>query len=172
MMILFLEYIYLIFPQRSGYFLLLSPFAVFLFMNPLIIFFKPQIASQKNLQTSLLIGVVLIILAFVFFEKTYTTTYFSFSGIILILIFLCKPKWWKKFQIMFVFSLIPFLIVNGFLTGSFTDQPVVSYNDEQNLGIRLLNIPFEDIFYCFNILVLVVAVYEYQLSKMFSIKNN
>ena len=73
---------------------------------------------------------------------------------------------------MFVFSLIPFLIVNGFLTGSFTDQPIVSYNDEQNLGIRLLNIPFEDIFYCFNILVLVVAVYEYQLSKMFSIKNN
>ena len=59
-----------------------------------------------------------------------------------------------------------------FLTGSFTDQPIVSYNDEQNLGIRLLNIPFEDIFYCFNILVLVVAVYEYQLSKMFSIKNN
>ena len=134
-------------------------------------FFKPQIANQKNLKTSLLIGVILIVLALVFFEKIYTTTYFSFSGIILILIFLCKPNWWKKFQIMFVFSLIPFLIVNGFLTGSFTDQPVVSYNDEQNLGIRLLNIPFEDIFYCFNILVLVVRFMNINYLKCF-IKNN
>ena len=63
------------------------------------------------------------------------------------------------------------MILSLFLTGSFTDQPIVSYNDEQNLGIRLLNIPFEDIFYCFNILVLVVAVYEYQLSKIFSNKK-
>ena len=159
-------------PLEEWLFFVIIPFCCVFIYESTNYFFKPQIASQKNLKTSLLIGVILIVLALVFFEKTYTTTYFSFSGIILILIFLCKPKWWKKFQIMFVFSLIPFLIVNGFLTGSFTDQPIVSYNDEQNLGIRLLNIPFEDIFYCFNILVLVVAVYEYQLSKMFSIKNN
>ena len=159
-------------PLEEWLFFVIIPFCCVFIYESTNYFFKPQIASQKNLKTSLFIGVILIVLALVFFEKTYTTTYFSFSGIILILIFLCKPNWWKKFQIMFVFSLIPFLIVNGFLTGSFTDQPVVSYNDEQNLGIRLLNIPFEDIFYCFNILVLVVAVYEYQLSKMFSIKNN
>ena len=76
----------------------------------------------------------------------------------------------KKFQIMFLFSLIPFFIVNGFLTGSFTENAVVLYDDQQNLGIRILNIPMEDIFYCFNILVLVVVVYEYRLSKILSVK--
>ena len=73
---------------------------------------------------------------------------------------------------MFLVSLIPFLIVNGFLTGSYTEEAVVMYNDNQNFGIRILNIPIEDVFYCFNILVLVVAVYEYRLSKMLSVKQN
>ena len=73
---------------------------------------------------------------------------------------------------MFLVSLIPFLIVNGFLTGSYTEEAVVIYNDDQNFGIRILNIPIEDVFYCFNILVLVVAVYEYRLSKMLSVKQN
>ena len=73
---------------------------------------------------------------------------------------------------MFLVSLIPFLIVNGFLTGSYTEEAVVMYNDDQNFGIRILNIPIEDVFYSFNILVLVVAVYEYRLSKMLSVKQN
>ena len=46
------------------------------------------------------------------------------------------------------------------------------YNNEENLGLRILNIPIEDTLYCFNILVAVVAVYEYRLSKMFSIEEN
>ena len=71
---------------------------------------------------------------------------------------------------MYLFALIPFFIVNGFLTGSFTEAPIVIYNDQENLGIRILNIPVEDILYCFNILVMVVAVYEYKLSKMLTIK--
>ena len=73
---------------------------------------------------------------------------------------------------MYVFSLIPFLAINGFLTGSFTEFPIVFYNNEENLGLRILNIPIEDTLYCFNILVAVVAVYEYRLSKMFSIEEN
>jgi lycopene cyclase domain-containing protein len=73
---------------------------------------------------------------------------------------------------MYFFALIPFIVVNGFLTGSFTEDPVVYYNDLENLSIRVLNIPIEDFVYNFNILLLVVAVYEYQLTKMLSVKKN
>ena len=73
---------------------------------------------------------------------------------------------------MYVFALIPFIFVNGFLTGSFTEDPVVYYNDLENLSIRILNIPIEDFVYNFNILLLVVAVYEYQLSKILSVKKD
>jgi len=51
-------------------------------------------------------------------------------------------------------------------------MPVVYYNDLENLSIRILNIPIEDFVYNFNILLLVVAVYEYQLTKMLSVKKD
>ena len=124
----------------------------------------------SNYRLTLITGAGLIFLAIIFYEKIYTRTYFSLAGILLILIYLYKPNWWGNFLTMFLFALIPFFIINGFLTGSFTEHPIVIYNDEQNLGIRILNIPLEDVFYCFNILVLVVALYEYQLSKVLSVK--
>ena len=43
-------------------------------------------------------------------------------------------------------SLIPFIIINGFLTGSYTSEPIVWYNDAHNLGLRFLNIPIETSF--------------------------
>ena len=73
---------------------------------------------------------------------------------------------------MYLFALIPFVIVNGFLTGSYTAEPIVSYNANHILGTRIINIPIEDTIYCFEILVTVVAFYEYKLAKRFSIKNN
>ena len=50
--------------------------------------------------------------------------------------------------------LIPFIIVNGILTGSWIEAPIVSYNPSENMGIRLLTIPVEDIFYGFEMILL------------------
>jgi lycopene cyclase domain-containing protein len=54
--------------------------------------------------------------------------------------------------------LIPFSIINGILTGSFIDQPVVYYNDAENLGIRLGTIPIEDIGYAFSMLLMSLVI--------------
>ena len=157
-------------PIEEWLFFIVIPFCCVFIYESINYFFTIQKASRLNYITSVLTGIILIVLSLVYYNKTYTSTYFSLSGIILVLIYLYKPLWWKKFQIMFLFSLIPFFIVNGFLTGSFTENAVVLYDDQQNLGIRILNIPMEDIFYCFNILVLVIVVYEYRLSKILSVK--
>ena len=61
-------------PLEEWLFFVIIPFCCVFIYESTNYFFKPQIASQKNLKTSLLIGVVLIVLALVFFEKTYTTT--------------------------------------------------------------------------------------------------
>ncbi|MGI4728320.1 MAG: lycopene cyclase domain-containing protein, partial [Janthinobacterium lividum] len=53
--------------------------------------------------------------------------------------------------------LIPFYIVNGILTS----VPIVSYNNAENLAIRVGTIPVEDHFYLMSLLLMNVAFFEY-----------
>jgi lycopene cyclase domain-containing protein len=62
--------------------------------------------------------------------------------------------------------LIPFFIVNGILTGSFIEVPIVSYDNLENLGIRLFTIPIEDIGYAFSMLFGNLMIFE-TLKKRF-----
>lgn len=53
--------------------------------------------------------------------------------------------------IAFLISLLPFLCINGILTGSFLDAPIVFYSNEHIAGWRIFTIPFEDVAYCFSL---------------------
>lgn len=65
-----------------------------------------------------------------------------------------------RFYLGYLFSLVPFFPVNGILTGSFLDEPVVWYNNEQNLGIRMGTIPVEDSIYLLLLLLSIITIYE------------
>ena len=56
--------------------------------------------------------------------------------------------------------MIPFIAVNGALTGSLFEQTVVWYSMSEILNIRLLTIPIEDIFYCHQLLLLNIIIYK------------
>ena len=62
----------------------------------------------------------------------------------------------NRFYISFLFILIPFIAINGILTGSYIDGEVVWYNNDENLGIRLFTIPIEDFAYGFSLLQLIL----------------
>ena len=66
-----------------------------------------------------------------------------------------------------MYILIPFLIVNGILTGSFIKDEVVWYDDLENLGLRIFTIPIEDAFYGMLLLILSISIYEYLRKKKF-----
>lgn len=67
--------------------------------------------------------------------------------------------------ISFLISMIPFFIVNGVLTGTGLDAPIVWYNDLENTGIRYLTIPMEDVVYGWTLIALIIAVFQYYLEK-------
>lgn len=70
-----------------------------------------------------------------------------------------KIKWLPKFYLIYGILLIPFLIVNGLLTGTMLTQPVVWYNSNEIIGLRILTIPFEDIFYGMDLILINLLIF-------------
>ena len=105
-------------------------------------------------------GLVLLIVGCYFYNKQYTSLTFIFLSIFIAI--LLNTKFFFKdfnatyFLIAYAIVLIPFLIVNGFLTAI----PVVIYNDMENLGRRIYTIPVEDIFYGMLLVMMDIAIYE------------
>jgi lycopene cyclase domain-containing protein len=74
--------------------------------------------------------------------------------------FYFKIDWFGKAVSVYAILLIPFLIVNGILTGTGLEEPVVRYDNSENLGIRILSIPVEDVFYGFEMILLNIYLYK------------
>ena len=75
--------------------------------------------------------------------------------------FVRKASWFRNFALTYLVVLLPFLLVNGILTGAVTENPVVWYNPEHITGFRIGTIPLEDLYYNFDLLLPVTAIFEY-----------
>lgn len=113
----------------------------------------------------LVLATVLLITGIIFYEQYYTGWTFIFTAIFLFALHFInkKTKIFNAglFVAAYAVMLIPFLIVNGFLTAI----PVVLYNDAENLGFRIYTIPFEDTFYGMLLILMNVVIYESLKSK-------
>lgn len=88
-------------------------------------------------------------------ERSYTSVTFISTGLVcLLLVFVAGITWFGKSLTVYGILLLPFLLVNGVLTGMGLEEPVVRYNDNENLGIRLLTIPIEDTAYGYLLVLL------------------
>ena len=114
----------------------------------------------------IVLSMILIIAGLVFKDKWYTSvTFFSTAFVCLFLKFVLKINWFGKAASVYLILLIPFLIVNGILTGTGLEEPVVRYNNSEIVGLRLLTIPVEDIFYGFELILLNLFIYLQLLRK-------
>lgn len=113
----------------------------------------------------LVLAALLFITGIIHYNKSYTCWTFLFTAIFIAAIYLLQKKaaFFNAglFVVSYAVMLIPFLIVNGFLTAI----PVVLYNDAANLGIRIYSIPFEDTFYGMLLVLMNVVLYEKLKSK-------
>lgn len=120
------------------------------------------------------LSIFLLIIGLLFPERLYTSvTFISTAFACLILKFIVNINWFGKAVSVYLILLIPFLIVNGILTGTGLEEPVVRYNDLENLNIRLFTIPVEDVFYGFELILLNLFIYLKLLRrKEFKRKNS
>ena len=161
-------------PIEEWLFFIVIPYACVFIYEVLNYFFEDIKPMKIVFNLSLVFGVVLILIAAIYYKNLYTCLYFCLASLICFIAFYFKPIWWGNFLRSYLITLLPFLVMNGLLTGSFTESPIVLYNLDHIIGYRLLNIPVEDTVYNFVILAEVIASYEFlrKLFKKLSIKNN
>ena len=121
---------------------------------------RPVLKPIENKITATIIFLSFL-MSIIFVDRLYTFTTFSLLALFLIWhLLINKSEFLGQFYLAFVFIQIPFLLVNGVLTGMFTDEPVVWYNNAENVGIRLITIPIEDIGYNMLMLLIVITILE------------
>jgi len=86
-------------------------------------------------------------------------------GLILSLYLFIKREKYVFIPMTFAFSLLPFLLVNGILTGSFIEKPIVWYSSAQFSDMRLFTIPLEDVVYGYGLIVLNILLFRFFVKK-------
>ncbi len=152
-------------PFEEVLFFLAIPYASMFLYEVLIQNVFTSSSKLRYNYLSLLINIILLIIAFFNFNKAYTFSSFFLCGGYIGFLFLRKSKVLHHFFLYFLILTLPFMIVNGILTGSFLDREVVGYNNMENLDIRLLTIPVEDFIYGMLMMLLNVSLYEYFKSR-------
>jgi lycopene cyclase domain-containing protein len=66
------------------------------------------------------------------------------------LYFMAKKEWIGKASFVYLILMPGFFAVNGILTGSLIPSPVVNYNPDDFLGVRMGTIPVEDVVYGYS----------------------
>ncbi len=147
-------------PIEEVLFFICIPFAcVFTYHCIVKLFIRDNLYFFESTLTPIFI-LLMLFMATININRLYTSVTFTFlSGALFFIKYLAKAKWLSNFYIVYAVLIIPFLIVNGILTGSWLEEPVVLYNDKENMGIRIFTIPFEDIFYGMLLILLNVALY-------------
>jgi lycopene cyclase domain-containing protein len=148
-------------PIEEILFFVCIPFACLFTIHCLAQFFSFSFLGQVEQWIVIILASSLLIVGFMNMDKAYTASVFiTCGGMLLMLKFMFRVHWLPHIFGVYPLLLIPFFIVNGILTGTGLEAPVVWYNNQENLGIRLATIPVEDIFYGLGLILLNMFFFE------------
>ena len=153
-------------PVEEILFFFIIPFAC-VFIYEVLIYFFPKDYFQPLGKPF-----VWILVPFLFFmgvlnlDKWYTSVNFIIGSAALLTHFLIfKDRYLGRFIFAYLVHLIPLMLCNGILTGGMTDEPVVIYNNAENLGIRIWTVPVEDTIYSMTLFLMNISFFEHLRSQ-------
>ena len=111
-------------------------------------FFELKWLSALNNSIVFVTIIVCSVIVLLHYDKIYTLV----TGVATILTlihlhFVARVEWIGKASFVFTVLMLGFFPVNGVLTGTGIESPIVNYNPGDFLGIRMLTIPIEDAVY-------------------------
>lgn len=144
-------------PLEEIFFFITVPYSIIFIYESLNVYFENYIFSTRR-STFLIFSAIFFILSFFVFNQNYTFILFLFISLsfYLMYFFYKSAAYTQNFWLTVIISYIPFLIVNYLLTSI----PVVTYNDSENFGIRLLTLPIEDLGYSFAMITMWLIFYD------------
>lgn len=141
-------------PIEEILFFICIPFSCVFTYYCLTKFFNLDWEPQKDKIFVIACSVICAAVSLYFYEQIYTlVTFLTLSLSLIILYFVLKVRWIAKAFTIYLILLPGFLVVNGILTGTGLEQPIVNYNPEDFIGFRVLTIPVEDFFYGFEMIL-------------------
>jgi lycopene cyclase domain-containing protein len=148
-------------PLEEILFFVVVPYASLFVYETLNAYYpKPSYKNLARVVSPFLI-LSLIGVGLLFINQIYTSiTFISLAIVLILLTYFIKVSFLGRFYITYLIVIVPFTLFNGILTGTFLKEAVVIYNNAENLGIRLLTIPVEDIFYGMLLILLNVFFFE------------
>lgn len=152
-------------PLEECLFFIVVPYAC-VFIYACLKAYFPNLSLSNSLLNTVIITLFLGLMLFVFIDLSakYTVLTFFLLGIYLLAQkYIFRSEWLSHFLLAYAISLIPFLIVNGVLTGSWIDEQVVWYSSDHITGKRIGTIPVEDTMY--NMLMLLMTIHFYEVFR-------
>jgi lycopene cyclase domain-containing protein len=149
-------------PIEEWLFFFITPFSCVFIYEVMNYFIKKDLLEKQAKYITNILAFVLLTLAIIYHDKLYTFIDFIFLSVFLFIHqYILKSKYLGRFYITWAVCIIPFLFVNGVITG----MPIVIYNNLQNTTIRIYCIPLEDMFYGMLNILQVITIYEYLKQK-------
>jgi len=144
-------------PIEEIMFFITVPYSVIFIYETLNAYIEDYFYSTRRI-VFLVFSIIFFILSFFVIGQNYTHILFLFISFSFFLMYFIKKSiaQTQNFWLTIVISYIPFLIVNYLLTSI----PIVTYNDFENFGIRIITIPIEDLGYSFAMISMWLLFYD------------
>ncbi|HQQ11582.1 MAG TPA: lycopene cyclase domain-containing protein [Bacteroidales bacterium] len=148
-------------PVEEWMFFVVVPYAIVFIYACLMAYLRFDPLLKVHRPVLFVLSFLLIVVAVIWYDRLYTSVIFMLTAILLLYNLYMRKPWLSMFLLAYLVSMLPFLLVNGVLTGSFLDEPIVWYNNSHNLGIRLFTIPVEDTIYSLMMFLMTVQLMEW-----------
>ena len=153
-------------PIEEWLFFITVPFSCVFIHYVLLAYFKNPIPLKFSNIFWNILSLLILAVGIIFYQQTYTFVTFTITAPVLFLLNKYQKSFMSQFTFTYAISFIPFILINSILTGSFTEEPIVWYNNTENFSVRIGTIPLEDTIYNLLLLVTPTFITHYLYSKL------